>query len=588
MYYENSVVEKVRTSNSVLEVVSSYVKLTKKGNSYSGCCPFHNEKTPSFYVNEDKGLYHCFGCGVGGNVISFIMKIENVDFVEAVKQLAKRANIDLPEADMSEDMQRELKERQLLYEINKEAANYYYKILKSKYGDEGLAYITRRGLSTETIKRFGLGYAVAAKDNLLRYLLSKNYKEKDIEKTGLITQNSYGYYDRFFGRVIFPILNVHNNIIGFGGRILSGEGAKYLNSPETSIFSKRTNLYALNIAKKTKHDEILLVEGYMDVLSLHEAGFDNAVASLGTSLTHEQANLIKKYKRDVLIIYDTDNAGVTATFRAIEILKNAGLNVKVLIIEEAKDPDEYIKKHGSEKFSTLLTKALSYIEYEFLILKQKYNLNNPNDKKKFIGETFEQIKKINDELDKELFLQKLSEVVEIHIELLKKSMNDKKVKIEEVIEKEEELEKGLDLQSYLLSLLLKSKEYAKWIQSEYFTTDFNKRFFEQIMVLYNESETLEVSRILDHYVDIKEQERIVELSVRTDALKKESMNKNLCKILKEIKNVEIDRKLKEWTMRLEDEYDEAVKKNILNEINILVKLKFNINKIQSLEEFNEE
>ncbi|HBY19932.1 MAG TPA: DNA primase, partial [Clostridiales bacterium] len=354
MFYPDEVIEEVRQSNDIVAVISEYVRLSQRGNSYSGLCPFHKEKTPSFHVNRDKQIYHCFGCNAGGNVISFIMQIENFSFVEAVKYLAGKAGITLPEAEMSKEAMDKIKQKEVLAKINVEAARYFYKCLKSEHGKVAKGYLDKRMLNEDIRKRFGIGYAVNSRDSLYKYLKNKGFDEKLVEITGLIIKNQNGYHDRFWNRVMFPIFDVHDKIIGFGGRIIDKGEPKYLNSPESDIFNKRFNLYGLNYARKSRKQEFLIVEGYMDVIALHQAGFTNAVASLGTALTREQALLIRRYVTDVILIYDSDNAGTMATLRAIPILKAAGITVKILQVTDAKDPDEYINNFGVEAFTALI------------------------------------------------------------------------------------------------------------------------------------------------------------------------------------------------------------------------------------------
>ena len=355
MYYSEEVIEEVRTKNDIVDVISGYVRLQKKGSSYFGLCPFHNEKSPSFSVSREKQMYYCFGCGAGGNVFTFLMDYENFSFVEALKFLADRAGVVLPEMEYSKEAKARADRKTQLLEINKLAAQYFYVQLKSEQGKTAHAYLTGRQLSEETIKAFGLGYSSKYSDDLFRYLRKRGYTEDLIRQAGLInTDEKNGVYDKFWNRVMFPIMDVNNRVIGFGGRVMGDAKPKYLNSPETEIFDKSRNLYGLNRARTSRKPYFLVCEGYMDVIALHQAGFTNAVASLGTALTTGHAALIKRYVQEVYLTYDSDEAGTRAALRAVPILKEAGITAKVIRMDPYKDPDEFIKNlnAGSEMRET--------------------------------------------------------------------------------------------------------------------------------------------------------------------------------------------------------------------------------------------
>ena len=339
MFYSEEIVEEVRSRSDIVDVVSRYVKLQRRGSSYLGLCPFHNEKTPSFSVSPDKQIYHCFGCGAGGNVITFLMEYENYSFQEALGILAQRAGISLPKEEMSKEARAQADLRASLLEINKLAANYFYYQLKQPQGKQGLDYLTKRKLSKETIRRFGLGFANKTSDDLYRYLKSKNYSDEILKQTGLVTIEEQKTHDKFWNRVMFPILDVNNRVIGFGGRVMGDGLPKYLNSPETKLFDKSRNLYGLNYAKTSREKCMLICEGYMDVIAMHQAGFVNAVASLGTAFTPQHASLLKRYTDQAVLTYDSDGAGIKAALRAIPILKEAGISCKVLTMAPYKDPD---------------------------------------------------------------------------------------------------------------------------------------------------------------------------------------------------------------------------------------------------------
>lgn len=351
MYFSEDLIEEVRQKNDIVDVISGYVKLQKKGSSYFGLCPFHNEKSPSFSVSRGKQMYYCFGCGAGGNVFTFIMEYENYSFVEAFKMLAERAGVDIPEVEYSKEAKERADLKATLLEINKLAAKYFYAQLKTEQGKLAHTYLTGRGLSEETITAFGLGYSNKYSDDLYRYLKTKGYKDELLVKAGLISVDErHGAHDKFWNRVMFPIMDVNNRVIGFGGRVMGDAKPKYLNSPETEVFDKSRNLYGLNRARTSRKPYFLICEGYMDVISLHQAGFTNAVASLGTALTTGHASLIKRYVNEVYLTYDSDEAGTRAALRAMPILKEAGITAKIIRMEPYKDPDEFIKNLGTEAF----------------------------------------------------------------------------------------------------------------------------------------------------------------------------------------------------------------------------------------------
>lgn len=339
MFYPEEVIEEVRTGNDIVDVISQYVNLKKKGANYFGLCPFHNEKSPSFSVSPGKQMYYCFGCGAGGNVITFIMEYENYSFVEALKLLAERAGIALPEAEYSKEDRERADLKNTLLEINRLAANYFYYQLKQPQGRIGYDYFMKRALSDATVRHFGLGYANKTPDDLYRYMKSKGYADELLKETGLFFIEERGARDKFWNRVMFPILDVNNRVIGFGGRVMGDGEPKYLNSPETKLFDKGRNLYGLNFARTSRANCILVCEGYMDVIAMHQAGFTNAVASLGTALTSRHALLLKRYTDSVVLTYDSDSAGVKAALRAIPILKEAGISVRVLCMKPYKDPE---------------------------------------------------------------------------------------------------------------------------------------------------------------------------------------------------------------------------------------------------------
>jgi DNA primase len=348
MFYPENIIEEIMSANDIFRCDIRCVHLTKKGTTYFGLCPFHNEKTPSFSVSPGKQMYYCFGCGEGGNVITFVMKYENYNFSEALHYLADRAGISLPEREMTPEEKKKTDIKGIIYEINKEAAKYFYVQLKSKRGEGALKYLKDRELSEEIIIKFGLGFANKYSDDLYKYLKSKKYSDEILNQTGLVSLKENGSYDKFWNRVMFPIMNANNKVIAFGGRVMGEGEPKYLNSPETLIFDKSRNLYGLNFARSSREEYLIVCEGYMDVITMHQAGFTNAVATLGTALTKGHAGLIKRYSKEVYLAYDSDGAGEKAALRAIPILKDVGLGTKVIDFSPAKDPDEFIKKFGKE------------------------------------------------------------------------------------------------------------------------------------------------------------------------------------------------------------------------------------------------
>ena len=381
MMYSRQIIDEVISRNDIVDVISGYIKLKKNGSSYVGLCPFHNEKSPSFSVSGSRQLYHCFGCGAGGNVVTFVMEYEKFTFPEAVKLLADRVNMELPDVEYNEQERRERGIRDKLLEINKLAATYYYKQLRTEHGKLGLDYLKKRGLSDETIQRFGLGYS-AQGSSIYRYLKEQGYDDDILKESGLFSYER-GISDKFFNRVMFPIMDINNKVIGFGGRVMGDARPKYLNSPETKLFDKSRNLYGLNIARASRKDNLIICEGYMDVISLHQAGFNQAVASLGTALTPGQARLMKRYTDNVLITYDSDEAGIKAAMRAIPILKEAGLSTKVINMQPYKDPDEFIKALGAEAFQERIDKAGNSFMYEISVLERNYDRSDPEGETNF-------------------------------------------------------------------------------------------------------------------------------------------------------------------------------------------------------------
>lgn len=407
-YYPDEIIEEIIEKNDIVEVVSDYVKINRKGKDYFGLCPFHREKTPSFSVVPAKQIFYCFGCGKGGNAINFIMNIENVEFIDALKMLADRASVQLPESTDGTERQNSGYIKKLI-EINTEAARFFYSNVKDHPGSVADSYIKGRQIKEGTVIRFGIGYSPEGWDSLLRHLKEKGYAEKDIEAAGLILKSKKGtYYDRFRNRIMFPIIDVRNRVIGFGGRLISGEGPKYMNSPETKAYNKSTSLYGINIAKNSKAEKMIIVEGYMDCIALHQAGFNNCVASLGTALTIKQARMLKKLVPEVIIAYDMDQAGRNAALRGLDMIAKLDCAVKVLEIPDGKDPDDFIKRNGSAAFAKLIDKALPLVEYKAKLLRGKYNINERDGRLKFLNGVAKAIAQVSNAIEREMYINRIS------------------------------------------------------------------------------------------------------------------------------------------------------------------------------------
>ncbi len=465
-------IDEVKSRSDIVNVISQYISLKNSGSSYSGLCPFHSEKTGSFHVNQNKQIYKCFGCGEGGDVINFIMKIENLDFMEAVKLLAQKNGIEF-NTNLSEADKKKMEEIKLMQDIHLKAARFYFSnLINSK--NAGYDYLRKRGLSDKIIKRFGLGYSLYSWNSLMDYLLSIGYEKKDLVKSGLVTHKENGdkYYDKFRNRVMFPIFDYRGNVIGFGGRVLDDSMPKYLNSPDTILFNKRYNLYGLNYAKKSiKNDTLILVEGYMDLISLVEYGIENVVATLGTALTNEQGKLIKRYASTAVISYDSDEAGIKATLRAIEILRHQNINVKILNLKDCKDPDDFIKKYKKEGFLKAIEDSVSHIIFQINILKRKFDFNKDEHLIKFAKEAASIIKTLSSPVEKDFYIKYVSKEFDISLEALKeevfgKNYNDSKnnykkfFKTEQKpIEKIKNIENGEKfVEETFIKLLMENKE----------------------------------------------------------------------------------------------------------------------------------
>lgn len=500
----DSFIEELRFRSDIESVIGGYVRLKRRGKNLLGLCPFHNEKTPSFTVYPENQSFYCFGCGTGGDVITFIRKAENLDYIEAIKLLADRAGMKMPE-DSVDDRVARMKTR--ILELNRESARYFHSQLSTPAGRRGLDYLRARGLSDSTIRRFGLGYAPEGWDNLRNFLSSKGYTKEEMLAAAVVVQGkNNSTYDMFRGRVMFPIIDLRGAVIGFGGRTMDERGPKYLNSPDTPVFKKSRNLFALNLAKATKRPQLILCEGYMDVIAVHQGGFDNAVATLGTSLTSEQARIISQYTNEVVVAYDSDGAGQAAAKRAINIFDSTGVAVKVLSITGAKDPDEFLKKYGSERFEMLLSGSAGATDYNIARIRQKYDMDSADGRVAFLKEFTSLLADIRNPIEREVYAAREAEATGINKQAILSEVDSKIKRRQKAREKKEDR----DLRPYtpgppgaarqdpdrmrwpkyaiaeekLLGMLFKYPDcYAKTVEKlppEKFVTEFNRRLYRAV------------------------------------------------------------------------------------------------------------
>ena len=535
--YSQELIDEIINANDIVDVISQYVQLKRRGRSFFGLCPFHKEKSPSFSVSPDKQLFNCFGCHTGGTVIHFISKIEHLNFREAVEFLAERANVALPVSNNTEDLQKQyLKDR--MYAINEETATFYHENLYKPTAKLAQDYVKQRKLDNKTLKLFRIGCS-GNYNELYNHLKSKGFKDEEIVATGLVNKNEKGQFiDRYRKRLMFPIVDIRGKVIAFGGRILekNDKMAKYINSPENLIYSKRRNLFALNIAKNSDSKKIIMVEGYMDAISLHQRGINNVVASLGTALTEEQGRLLRKYSEQVIISYDSDGAGQDATMRGLEILKNLGCDVRILQMEGAKDPDEYVIKYGTGRFNLLVENAISLTEFKVKMLKQKYDLNNTNDKIKFLKEIAKLLVSVDNNIEKEIYIDKISKEYEISKEAIYADINKMKFSanigekmlerkpIPKVISKEDNKinESIIKRENIVIYLLMNEPEkvYEKLssrINVKDFKNEINKIILEKI---YNEFKNgnFNITAILSSFEDESIINRISEITLQDNEI----------------------------------------------------------------------
>ena len=584
VHYSDELIDEIKNNNDIVDLISQYVHLKRSGRNYFGLCPFHSEKSPSFSVSPDKQIFHCFGCGVGGNVIHFISKIENINFIESIQMLAERANIKLPTIDSLEDSKKQ-KIKEKIYEINKIAANYYHNELYKSTAKIAQNYVKQRKLDNNALKTYTIGYA-PQNSNLYALLKNQNYTDEEILATDLVNKIGNNFVDRFRNRLIFPIQDIRNRYIAFGGRVLDKSLPKYINSPENMVYSKSRNLYGLNIAKNSKLEKLLIVEGYMDVVSLHQRGIQNVVASCGTSLTEAQGRLLRKYAEKIIISYDSDSAGQSATLRGLEILNNLGCDIRILQMEGAKDPDEYIIKYGSEKFNYLIENAISLIEFKVKILKNNLNIENINDKIKFLNEIAKLVSKVNNKIEQEVYIDKISreynvskEAIYAEISKLNYSNNKgqkilvtKKIGNKQV--KEESLPDTLiKREKLIIGLLIDGKEKVynqikNILRPEDFKSEKNRRIIEylyeqyengnsnmnSILDKFNEDEEIinTLTEIMAEDYEIKNDNKAIEELIKS--YQKERMQNRKKEIINELNNsnnnIELEKELHEIIIKL--------------------------------------
>ena len=529
MYYSDEIIEEVRSRNDIVDVISGYVKLQKKGSSWFGLCPFHNEKSPSFSVSRTKQMFYCFGCGKGGNVFTFIMEYENFTFIEAVRYLAERAGMTLPEAEETPEQKKAAGLKTKLLEINKIAAKYFYYLLTTDHGAQAMDYLTNtRRLLPETIVRFGLGYSDKFSNDLYRYLKNKGYSDTLLKESGLVTLDERrGGADKFWNRVMFPIMDANNRVVGFGGRVMGDGAPKYLNSPETKVFDKSRNLYGLNFARTSRRPNFIICEGYLDVISMHQAGFTNAVASLGTAFTSPHASLIKRYTDEVILAYDSDGAGVRAALRAIPILKEAGLKIRVLHLTPYKDPDEFIKNMGIEAFEKRIEDAENSFMFEVGVIEKEHNLNDPQGKTDFYNAIARKLLEFTQELERNNYIEAVARQYGIAFADLQKLVNSYGARIgysgeeaalrqpppsKKTVKKEDGI---LTSQKLLLTWLAEDTSLFKKIIPYIGPDNFDEPIYHKVAGIlfddYKKHGTVMPAKIINLFEDKEEQAKVAEI-----------------------------------------------------------------------------
>ena len=585
MRYSDELLEEIRSRNDIIDVISQYVTLKRSGRNYFGLCPFHNEKSPSFSVSPDKQIFHCFGCGVGGNVFTFLTKIEGISFIEAVQTLAERSNIQLPTLENTLDSAKEELKAKVL-KVNEFTAQYYHENLYKPESKIAQEYIKKRKLSNETLKSFRLGFS-GRFDELYHALKKEGFQDAEILESGLVNRNDNGrYIDRYRNRLMFPICDARGRVIAFGGRVLDDSKPKYINSPENLVYSKGRNLFGLNVAKKGDTKKLLIVEGYMDVISLHQRGITNVVAPLGTALTEQQGWLLRKNAEQIILSFDSDEAGLTAKIRALDILQNMGCDIRVLQMEGAKDPDEYIIKYGNARFQTLIDKALSVIEFKVKILKQNLNLDITNDKIKFLNEIAKLISKVDNTIEKEVYIEKISKEYQISKEAIYAEVNKLaygKNKSEKILDKEKAVIKHQKVEKTEVSELVKKRENTvlalllmgdlnvfKIIKQNITIEDFKDNLNKQIATkLYEELEkgNSNINSILDNLSD-EEQNHIT--AILADDYEINNIEKAIDDIMQSYEKDKLNERKFQILEMLETPIEENQKKELEKELSEII------------------
>ena len=587
MRYSEETIEEVRQANDIVDVISQYVHLKRSGRNFFGLCPFHNEKSPSFSVSPDKQIFHCFGCGVGGNIFTFLTKIEGITFIEAVQNLAKRANIQLPTIEGNlQDLERE-KLKQKVYKINEFVAKYYHENLYKNTSKIAQEYVKKRKLNNETLQSYQIGFS-GTFNELYKELIKQGFEEKEILETGLVNKNDNGtFIDRYRNRLMFPICDIRGKVIAFGGRVLDDSKPKYINSPENVVYSKGKHLYGLNVAKKGDISRLLIVEGYMDVISLHQRGITNVVAALGTALTQSQVWLLRKNSQQVILSFDSDGAGQTAIVRSLEILQNMGCDMRVLQMDGAKDPDEYIIKYGSARFQNIMDKALSLVEYKVKLLRNNLNLENINDKIKFLNEIAKIIAKIDNTMEKELYIEKIANTYNISkdaiyaevnkitysntsgIKILEKAKPvQKRENLEQKEKVSEEIKKREDT---ILSILLIGdinlyQIIKQNIKPEEFQSEIDQKIAKKLYEEYEKGNS-NISSIIDQ-LEEKEQNHITKIMAEDYGI--EDIEKAIDDIFQNYEKEKCKIRRVEILKELKSNIDETRKIELENELNYIV------------------
>lgn len=566
MLFPRELIEEIRAQNDIVDVISAYVPLKQKGSSHFGLCPFHHEKSPSFSVDRPKQFFYCFGCGEAGNVYSFVMKMENCSFVEAVERLAERVHISLPSPEVTPRQAEAAKQRQRLLELHKIAGRFYYNLLHAPEGQEALRYLEKRQIQPGIQKKFGLGYASSNRQALLSHLRQNGFSDDEIVKSGLVLQakeNPKHLYDRFSSRLMFPILDVQGQVIGFGGRILKKGEPKYLNSPETMLFNKSKTLFGLNFARAARKKEIILVEGYMDMISLYQAGFKNTAACLGTAFNQEHAHTLKRYADSVILLYDSDDAGCNAALRAIPVLVGNGFTVKVLQVPSGKDPDEYIRENGPMEFSKLLISAKSYISFQIDYLKQNYNLENIQHKVQFTTEAAKVLAKLENDIERSAYIQEVGNMAGIAHEAIASEVQKFRQKEQDAFLKEAnakrkeqytfhassgETPKGLqEAQREVLGVCASNpivyEKLSKLLDTDDFIEPVYQKAFALLGEMYRANETVIPGGFISRFETAEEQKRIAEVfAVKEPFSSIQDFEKGFNEEWKLLKKASIDKK----------------------------------------------